>query len=71
MPGNPTADSKPLPVSRIIPGRLTCGAIPLIIWLPGNHKAYWMISCWTRLVNGYVISKKRQYRSRGSLISVD
>ena len=24
-------------------GRLTCGNIPLIIWLPGNHKGYWMI----------------------------
>ena len=25
-------------------GRLICGNIPLMIWLPGNHKAYWMIS---------------------------
>ena len=40
-------------------GRLTCGNIPLMIWLPGNHKAYWMIVCWTRLVNGSVPSKKR------------
>ena len=52
-------------------GRLICGNIPLIIWLPGNHKVYWMMICWTRLVNGSVLSKKRRRRSRDSLISVD
>ena len=39
-------------------GRLICGNIPLMIWLPGNHKVYWMISCWTRLVNGSVHIEK-------------
>ena len=33
-------------------GRLICGNIPLITWSPGNHKVYWMIVCWMRLVNG-------------------
>ena len=29
-----------------------------MIWWPGNHKVSWMIVCWTRLVNGFVIIEK-------------
>ncbi len=63
MPDSSTDNSKLFGGSKDYSwARLICGTIPLIIWLPGNHKAYWMINCWTRLVNGYVISKKRQRR---------
>ena len=58
MLDNSTDDSKPLPVSRIMPGPAHLRNIPLMIWWPGNHKVSWMIVCWTRLVNGSVISKK-------------
>ena len=71
MPGNPTADSKPLPASRIIPGPTPLRQYPahnLIAWQPQgvlDDQLLDEIGEWLCHI------EKASRRSRGSLISVD